>query len=163
MNKKVVFIGLGVVLAGGGAFMAAGVTKPPEVKTDWSGKRGTDAYYAECEEQTYELPDLNVNLKGTNGERYLTVGLAVKYRLGAELMNPPDKAPVDLKAPLEKSKLEVRDRLIGVLSNKTIADLEGVEKRKALKQELLEEIGSAVFPDQMGRIESVLIKSILIQ
>jgi flagellar basal body-associated protein FliL len=163
MKKPVLFAGIGLVLAAGGAFMAAAVTKPPEPKIDWRSKRGTDEYYKECEPQNYELKDLNVNIKGSNGERYLTVGLAVQYRLGAELMNPPDKAPVDYKAPFETAKLEISDRLTLLLSNKTLPELEGREKQNVLKQEIMEEVSAAVFPDQMGRVDKIFINKLLVQ
>lgn len=162
MKKPVLFAGIGLVVAAGGAFFAAGVVKPQEPATDWRSKRGTDEYYV-SEEMQYEVPDLNVNVKGSNGERYLSVGVGVKYKLGAELMNPPDKAPPDVKAPFEKAKLEIRDRLTLLLSNKTLADLEGREKQNALKQEMLEEIEAAVFPDQTGRVIRVYLRQLLVQ
>lgn len=163
MKKPVIFAALGLVVAAGGAILAAGVTKPPEAKVDWRSKRGTDEYYKECEPQNHEIKDLNVNIKGSNGERYLTVGLAVQFRLGAELMNPPDKSPPDYKAPFDTAKLEISDRLTLLLSNKTLPELEGREKQNVLKQEILEEVSAAVFPDQMGRIDKVFINKLLVQ
>jgi flagellar basal body-associated protein FliL len=165
MKKKVLVAGIGVILAAGGAFAAAGVVKPQAPETDWRSKRGTPEYYV-SDEQQLELPDLNVNVKGSNGERYLCVGVGVQYKLGAELMNPKGakgKAAPDFKAPFDKAKLEVRDRLTLLLSNKTVSDLEGREKQNALKQEMLEEIEAAVFPDQLGCVTRVYISKILFQ
>jgi flagellar basal body-associated protein FliL len=163
MKKSVIFGGIGVLVAASGAFLAAGITTPQAPETDWRSKRGTDEYYADSEELQYEIPDLNVNVKGSNGERYLSVGVGVKYRLGAELMHPADKVPPDVKAPFESAKLEMRDRLTLLLSNKTLSDLEGREKQNALKQEMLEEIEAAVFPDQTGRIVRVYLRQLLVQ
>jgi flagellar basal body-associated protein FliL len=163
MKKSIVFVGVGVVLAAGGAFFAAGVVQPKKETIDWRSLRGKDEYFAKSEEYLYDVPDLNVNLKGSGGQRYLTVGVGVKYRLGGELLHPANEAPVDSKAPFEKAKLDVRDRLTILLSNKTLEDLEGREKHNALKQEMLEEIAAAVFPDQTGRIEAVFLRQLLVQ
>ncbi|HYC76029.1 MAG TPA: flagellar basal body-associated FliL family protein [Planctomycetota bacterium] len=164
MNKKLLLVGVGVVLASGAAFMAAGAAKPAAAEVDWRSRRGKDEYYLP-EEHEFDLPDINVNLKGTGGQRYLAAGLGVRFRIGQELALTPNKdgTPHDPKSSFEKAKLEIKDRLTILLSNKSVNDLEGSEKKKALKQEILEELSVAVFPDQLGRIEQVYIKQLLVQ
>ena len=43
------------------------------------------------------------------------------------------------------------------------ADIEGVEKKKVLKQEILEQLQEAVFPEKLGRVENVYFRNILVQ
>ena len=176
MKKPAIFAGIGVLVCAAAAFGVAGIVKPIEQPSEWKSKRGTDAYYI-GEEEVYELADINVNLKGADGQKYLSVGIGVSYKLGAELVEEHkaaakeggggghggDKKGAGPPGPFDKAKLELKDRLTMLLSNKTQADIEGKEKKQILKQEILEEVQAAVFPDKKGRIENVYIKNLLIQ
>ncbi len=167
------FIAIGAVVAlllGGAAVVVAGKAPAPVADVDWKSRRGTDGYYT-GKESHVDLPTITVNLKGEG--RFLKIALAASYRLGAELTN--EKKPADAAGgghgggkgapptPFDPVMPEVKDRLNLLLSNKTAADIEGLENKKRLKEEIRHELEEAVFPERLGRVEKVFIKEIVVQ
>lgn len=171
MKQVLVIGGVCVLLLGGAAVVVAGKTPVVVADVDWKSRRGTDGYYT-GKEQYFDLPTMTVNLKGEG--RFLKLSLAVEYRLGAELVNEKPAAadaagghggakgagPV---TPFDKAMPEIKDRLNLLLSNKTVGDIEGLENKKRLKEEVRHELEDAVFPERLGRIEKVFIKEIVVQ
>ncbi len=155
MKKSLIIVcGATLVILAGAAFVVGGMAggKPPEV--DWKSRRGTDAYYT-SELVHFELKDIHVNLKGTDAQRYLAVGVGISYKVGPEIH--------DAKAPFATAEPELKDRLIMLLSNKTLADIEGLENKKLIKHEILEQVQLTVFPQKLGRVEEVNFNKFLIQ
>lgn len=165
------FIAIGAVVAlllGGAAVVVAGKAPAPVADVDWKSRRGTDGYYT-GKESHVDLPTITVNLKGEG--RFLKIALAASYRLGAELSN---EKPTDAASgghggkgapptPFDPVMPEVKDRLNLLLSNKTAAEIEGLENKKRLKEEIRHELEEAVFPERLGRVEKVFIKEIVVQ
>jgi flagellar basal body-associated protein FliL len=153
--KKKILIGVAVLLVlSTAAVVAGGVGARHEAPIDWSSKRGQESYYG-AEVFSYDLKDVSVNIKGTDAQRYLFVKLTVGYRIGPEVKDP--------KAPFAKTESDLRDRLTLLLSNKTLADLEGLENKRVLKHEILDQVEHAVFPDKTGRVEEIWFNQFLIQ
>jgi flagellar basal body-associated protein FliL len=154
MKKKILIVVPAVLILALSAVVVGARGGGSTAPVDWSSKRGQDSYYAE-EVLNYDLKDISVNVKGTDAQRYLLVGIGVAYRVGPEVKDP--------KAPFAKAESDLRDRLTMLLSNKKLAELEGLEMKNLLKQEILDQVGHAVFPDKTGRIEQVFFRQFLIQ
>ena len=82
----------------------------------------------------YEIKDIIVNPAGTGGSRYLntTVGLEVENE--------------KLFVELESRMPQIRDTLIDILVGKTIEQLDGVEDKRLLREEILTRIND-ILPD----------------
>ncbi len=154
MKKMIIIGGAAVVVLGLAAVVVAGKAGHHEEHVDWKSKRGTDAYYTSGIQQ-YELKDLTVNLKGTEGQRYLVIGIGIGYQVGAEEPDP--------KAPFTKAEMALKDELTMLLSNKTQREIEGKENLLLLKHEILDHVQSTVFPEKTGRVEQIFIRQMLVQ
>lgn len=107
-----------LLVAVGGYFVAsrylpagAGKSEKPEKKAAELGP-------------TFNFEPFIVNAAGTNGERYLKISLSVELTGSKGLKEIAAKQVV------------MRDVILGILSNKTILDLEGSGKRAELKKEI---------------------------
>jgi flagellar basal body-associated protein FliL len=154
MHKKILILAAGLVVLSTAAVVVGGAGGDHEAPVDWLSRRGQESYYAP-EVLTFDLRDISVNLKGTDGQRYLFIGFNVAYRIGPEVKNGP--------AAFARGEADLRDRLTLLLSNKTIADVDSKEKKLLLQQEILDQVQQAVFPDKTGRVEKVYFKNFLIQ
>jgi flagellar basal body-associated protein FliL len=155
MNKKVIIIiGAALLILSTAAVVVGGAGGAHPAPIDWASRRGQDSYYAP-EPVNYDLKDISVNIKGTEAQRYVSVGITVAYRIGPEI--------ADAKAAFTKAESDLRDRLTLLLSNKSLADLEGLENKRVLKQEILDQVEHAVFPDKTGRVEEIYFRQFLIQ
>jgi flagellar basal body-associated protein FliL len=153
--KKTILIGVAALtVLGTAAVVVGGMGGHKETPVDWSTRRGQDSYYGTTT-LNYDLKDINVNLKGTDGQRYFWIGISIAYRVGPEVKDP--------KEPFAKADSDLRDRLTMLLSNKGLTDLEGTENKKVLKQEILDQVQQAVFPEKTGRIEEIYYRNFLIQ
>ena len=70
------------------------------------------------------LDTLIVNLSGSNGRRYLRVKINLDAKDG------------DVKKLIEAKSIQIKDRLISILSSKTLEDIEGLEARENLRKEV---------------------------
>ena len=154
MKKHILITGAALAVLAMAAVVVGGMGGSHEPKVDWASKRGQDSYYDE-EIRTHDLKDISVNLKGTEAQRYLFVGISIAYRIGPEVK--------DAAARFAKAEPDLRDRLTLLLSNKGLSDLEGLENKKTLKQEILDQVQHSVFPDRTGRIQDVYYRQFLIQ
>lgn len=116
-GKMPIIIAAVVVLGGGGYFMM--------------GKKGGKAEKPKVEigHDVVEMGELLVNMKG--GESYARVNVGLQFVKG-----------FDTHA-LEGSKAPMRDAIIMVLSNKTIADVSSAEGKENLKLEMCWAINNA--------------------
>lgn len=153
MNKKslIAVVG-GLVALGGAAFFVVGSAAVPG--SDQGPKPGSDAYYT-SEVMEHPVEGLLVNLAGARSQTYLELSILVRYRTG-----PGVKSPEGVFAAQDA---KVRDRLNILLSNKTVADLEGSEKKQALKHEIRRALDEAIFPDQAGRVEEIFYSKFSVQ
>jgi len=70
------------------------------------------------------LDTLIVNLSGSNGRRYLKVKINLDAKDG------------DVKKLIEAKSIQIKDRLISILSSKTLEDIEGLEAQENLRKEV---------------------------
>ena len=78
----------------------------------------------------YTMDSIIVNLYQTEARRYLKVSMALAVR---------DK---EVMQGMAAKKLILTDRLIGLLSSKTIDDIDGYDKKQDLKREIRDEVNS---------------------
>lgn len=89
------------------------------------GKSGESARGPEGDKQTVSLTKLVVNVAGTMGSRYLLASVTL-------VGSTPD-----FRSKVEASDAQLRDMACGLLSVKTIADLEKPGARNMIRNELL--------------------------
>jgi len=65
-----------------------------------------------------------VNLSGSNGRRYLKVKINLDAKDGG------------VKKLIEAKSIQIKDRLISILSSKTLEDIEGLEAQENLRKEV---------------------------
>lgn len=129
----------------------------------------------------FAIPDLKANLHRAGGLHFCMVDLLVNFKsrkmkevkehLGLKVEaggggghgGGGGAAPKPAEALMGSLSVAVRDRIILLLSSKSIEDLEGREKKELLKKEIQQEIEPLLFPHGDGKIEAVLFKDLLIQ
>jgi len=153
--KRLVLVIGGVVLLVGGAFAFVQIAVPPPEQKKASSVEDLDPS-ADWAEEQYRLEVQYVNLAGTQGKRYLKVGITFRF-----LSPAPSK---DLTRFTNEDTL-IKDRLITLLSGKTLEDIDGAETKRLLKQEISETLDAALFsePGHPGRIEQVYYYEFLVQ
>jgi flagellar basal body-associated protein FliL len=129
---------------------------------------GTDGYYT-GKESHVDLPTITVNLKGEGASSRSRSPRATDSARNSRTRSRPKRPPevtaerARLPRPFDPVMPEVKDRLDLLLSNKTAAEIEGLENKKRLKEEIRHELEEAVFPERLGRVEKVFIKEIVVQ
>ncbi len=154
--KKILMIVVPVVVLVGGAFAFVQIAVPPAEATEEVAQEKPSDPEADWKRGEHKLSTLYVNLAGTNGKRYLKVGLTFSFfasNTAAQL------------ARFTAEETLIKDGLITLLSGKTLDDIDGAEKKKLLKKELEEVLSKALFedPEQQGRIETVFYYEFLVQ
>lgn len=97
-----------------------GITDAAHGKTDSHGKKG------KAEKINVPFQKLLVNISGTMGQRFLLVSLSLNSSGGEEF-----------KKKVEEHDAALRDMCLGILSTKTLADLEKPGSRNMIRTELL--------------------------
>ena len=92
-------------------------------KKEEKGKEGKEGAGKE-ESLIIPLDTLIVNLSGSNGRRYLKVKINLDAKDG------------DVKKLIEAKSIQIKDRLISILSSKTLEDIEGLEAQENLRKEV---------------------------
>ena len=91
-------------------------------KKDEKGKE--DKKDVEEESMIVPLDPVIVNLSGSGGRRYLKAKINLEARDG------------DVKKMIEAKSVQMKDRLISILSSKTLEDIEGLEGQESLRREI---------------------------
>jgi len=99
----------------------------------------------------YEVKDIIVNPAGTGATRYLNT------TIGLEVENEP------LIAELESRIPQIRDALIDILVGKTIEQLDGVEDKQVLREEILTRINDILPTTGKGKVAHVYLIDFVIQ
>ncbi|MCR4321245.1 MAG: flagellar basal body-associated FliL family protein [Candidatus Brocadiaceae bacterium] len=84
------------------------------------------------------LDTLIVNLSGSNGRRYLKAKINLEAKDG------------DVKKLIEAKSIQIKDRLISILSSKTLEDIDGLEAQENLRKETKDAV------DVLLKVEGVL-------
>lgn len=99
----------------------------------------------------YEIKDIIVNPAGTGGTRYLNTSV------GLEVENE------ELFIELESRIPQIRDSLIDILVGKTIEQLDGVEDKRLLREEILTRINEILPETKNGKVAHVYLIDFVIQ
>ena len=106
-------------------------------KKEEKGKEGAEG--AEKEESLITpVETLIVNLSGSNGRRYLRTKINLEAKDG------------DVKKLIETKSIQIKDRLISILSSKTLDDIDGLEAQENLRKEIKDAV------DVVLKVEGVL-------
>ena len=113
------------------------VVKQPETKKEEKGKEGKEGADKE-ESLLVPLDTLIVNLSGSNGRRYLKAKINLDAKDG------------EVKKMIETKSVQIKDRLISILSSKTLEDIDGLEGQENLRKEIKDAV------DVVLKVEGVL-------
>lgn len=106
-------------------------------KKEEKGKEGHEG--AEKEESLIVPVDtIVVNLSGSNGRRYLKAKINLEAKDG------------EVKKLIESKSIQIKDRLISILSSKTLEDIDGLEAQENLRKETKDAV------DVVLKVEGVL-------
>lgn len=106
-------------------------------KKEENGKEGQEG--AEKEESLIVPVDtIVVNLSGSNGRRYLKTKINLEAKDG------------DVKKIIEGKAIQIKDRLISIISSKTLEDIDGLEAQENLRKEIKDAV------DVVLKVEGVL-------
>jgi len=153
-KKKLVLIGSGLLglVVGAFAFVQMAVPQTPPAK---DGEAEATDPTEEWKQERHMLEVLFVNLAGTNGKRYLRVGLGFAFSA--------KKPGTQIERFVEEGTL-IRDKLITLLSGKKLEEIDGAENKRLLKREILEVLNETLFPEQIeGRVDEVYYNEFLVQ
>ena len=79
-----------------------------------------------------------MNLSGSNGRRYLRAKINLEAKDG------------DVKKLIETKSIQIKDRLISILSSKTLEEIDGLEAQENLRKEIKDAV------DVVLKVEGVL-------
>jgi flagellar protein FliL len=138
-GRLLVLIGgaLGLVLLGAGGGLAV-TTYYPFEEDGAEGEEGEEGE-AEAQRKIHTLGSFTVNLRGAGGGRMLRMEVAVEVK-------EDDLALVEEKTPA------LQDGVLMVASDYTYADLEGVDGKLRLKDELLGRLNASLESERVERI-----------
>jgi flagellar protein FliL len=108
--------------------------RPAGAETTHKAEKGGEAQRGEARSAMFKLDNLIVNPAGTQGMRYIMATVAFEV---------PDEKTVEA---LKVSEIKIRDRVVGVIENESLADLMLPGARDTLRQR----IGDAVAPEFKG-------------
>jgi flagellar basal body-associated protein FliL len=106
---------------------------------------------------TYLLTNVLVNLANTSAKRYLKVSLALDCEV------PLKGSEDEMRARIDQLKSQFQDRVIEMLSAKTVESLEGRESKVVLKGEILAELDPILFAATEGHIVKLYYQEFVIQ
>jgi flagellar basal body-associated protein FliL len=117
----------------------AQMSKPSEIEREpvsTSKKKGEkgkeDKKDVEEESTIVPLDAVIVNLSGSGGRRYLKAKINLEARDG------------EVKKKIESKSIQIKDRLISILSSKTLEDIEGLEGQESLRREIKDAVDSVL-------------------
>ena len=106
-------------------------------KKEEKGKEGKEGAEKEVS-LIVPVDTIVVNLSGSNGRRYLKAKMNLEAKDG------------EVKKLIETKSVQIKDRLISILSSKTLEDIDGVEAQENLRKETKDAV------DVVLKVEGVL-------
>ena len=109
-------------------------------KKEEKGKEGKEGKEGAEKEGSLIVPvdTIVVNLSGSNGRRYLKAKINLEAKDG------------EVKKIIEAKAVQIKDRLISILSSKTLEDIDGLEVQENLRKEIKDAV------DVVLKVEGVL-------
>ncbi|RMD92109.1 MAG: hypothetical protein D6814_17385 [Calditrichaeota bacterium] len=149
LAKTLLMIGIPLMLIQTGLayFVISRFVQPPPAASK------TEAPEEKAEEEEgpvklYIIKDVIVNPAGTAGARFLNATIALEY------------SSPDLEQELTDKDVQIRDLLINILASKSIAELDGMDDKEALRQEILEKCNAFL---KKGKIKKVYFSNFIMQ
>jgi len=142
------------VLGIGGGFAASTLLSSPE------DQEAADAAALEevmANRTVYEVGRFRVNLRGSGGERVLHIELSVEMEREAVNQDSDEKEPEVLEL---RTKSQIRDAVITLASDYTYSDMEGLDGKTRLRDELLARL-KALLPEK--KIERIYFTEFMVQ
>ncbi|GEM_PF-1003233 len=120
--------------------------KPQELKKEPASSKKKEEKKKEGEEGAEKeevvlivpLDTIIVNLSASNGRRYLKTKINLEAKDG------------EVKKTIESKAIQIKDRLISILSSKTLEDIDGLEAQENLRKEIKDAV------DVVLKVEGVL-------
>ena len=114
--------------------------KEPASSSEKKEEKGKEGKEGADKEESLIVPveTLIVNLSGTNGRRYLRAKINLEAKDG------------DVKKLIEAKSIQIKDRLISIISSKTLEDIDGLEAQENLRKEIKDAV------DVVLKVEGVL-------
>ena len=106
-------------------------------KKEEKGKEGKEGAEKEVS-LIVPVDTIVVNLSGSNGRRYLKAKMNLEAKDG------------EVKKLIETKSVQIKDRLISILSSKTLEDIDGLEAQENLRKEIKDAV------DVVLKVEGVL-------
>ncbi len=124
----------------------AQTVKQPETKKEPASaskkkeEKGKEGHEGAEKEESLIIPvdTIVVNLSGSNGRRYLKAKINLEAKDG------------DVKKIIEAKSIQIKDRLISIISSKTLEDIDGLEAQENLRKEIKDAV------DVVLKVEGVL-------
>ena len=124
----------------------AQTVKQPETKKEPASaskkkeEKGKEGHEGAEKEESLIIPvdTIVVNLSGSNGRRYLKAKINLEAKDG------------DVKKIIEAKSIQIKDRLISIISSKTLEDIDGLEAQENLRKETKDAV------DVVLKVEGVL-------
>ncbi|MBI3014040.1 MAG: flagellar basal body-associated FliL family protein [Candidatus Tectomicrobia bacterium] len=153
--KLILILVVIMAVLGGGGFLAWKKVVAPMLsakgKLETAGgetKAGTDSAEAALLGPIFVLDPFIVNLAGDNGRRFL------KITMDLEL------GEVKLKEELDRRLPQVRDTILVLLSSKTYEDIESVQGKFKLREEITGRVNSYL---QSGKVKKIYFTEFVVQ
>ncbi len=154
-KKKLAIVGVVALLLGGGGgfgvatFLGGGGGQEALAEVDEDGDTEGDAPAAKKNErEVIPFDDFTINLRGTGGGRVLRLELSAEVDAG-------DAAVVTEKRPM------MRDAILTLASDYTYNDLEGVDGKMRLRDELLARLNTSL--EDEARVRRVYFTQFVVQ
>ncbi|HHT9137617.1 MAG TPA: flagellar basal body-associated FliL family protein [Candidatus Wunengus sp. YC60] len=114
--------------------------KEPASSSKKKEEKGKEGHEGAEKEESLIVPveTLIVNLSGSNGRRYLKAKINLEAKDG------------EMKKVIETKSVQIKDRLISILSSKTLEDIDGLEGQENLRKEIKDAV------DVVLKVEGVL-------
>jgi flagellar basal body-associated protein FliL len=141
-------VGGGAGIAVVGPMFAGGGEKTESHGEEKDGHGGGGGHGGGSADALWQIDNLVVNPRETQGTRFLVVGIAVRMSDGTQPQN------------LQGGDPEVRDAVLGLLSGMTVDELSDPASRDALKKNLKDVIEGVI---GKGRVASVLLPQFVLQ
>ncbi|MBF0621695.1 MAG: flagellar basal body-associated FliL family protein [Magnetococcales bacterium] len=139
---KILLIALPALLLGAGAgfFLGGSMTEQSIAEAEIVDPEGAKEDPSEMVGEIYKLDPFVVNLNEPRGNRYL------KTTIQLELDTP------ELRPELERRQPQIQDMILALLASKTTKDLQALEGKFRLREELLSRINTALVHGNVKRV-----------
>lgn len=156
--RKLVFLGVGVVViaAGAGAAMGLLLNSGPE-EIAGTGPAAEEQGYTDDTEKDFEyypFEPVTVNLNVRRGNRYLKVKMFLAVAQGEK---------GEIFPAIDEKQRELKDWLMGYLRDHTLEEVTGKKNQVRIQREIAQSFNEKLWPDGRPHIDHVLFDEFTVQ